>query len=89
MLDELGKEMCEATINRFDPDYITMDNPNHDGRYVATNVGWDIGEINTPQISNPYPMYCPYCGRKISYWNFGDLIDSPIYTTAINNQGVK
>jgi len=89
MLDRLDKEMCEAVINGFNPDYSISENPDHSGKY-ATNCGtWDIGDINISRDVNLYPAYCPYCGRKLSYWNFNDFIQSPIYTTATNEQNVK
>lgn len=35
MLDELGREMCAGFIASYDPNYISVDNPDDNGRMVA------------------------------------------------------
>lgn len=53
MLDELGKEMCASFIAGYDPNYISLDNPDDNGRVVADCGVSKIGkETFTKRINN-------------------------------------
>lgn len=88
MLDELTKEMCADTIERLDPEYITVDNTDNNGRTVAdckigigdrdaTYLGFcSLGNI-APVIIGGFTC-CPYCGRRLPVSQVRDEINIPL-----------